>query len=196
MARHDATRFPSGWLVIAVLALSFVLWAVLFFVTLPHLQDLAGGAQPFDLRLKGYTYADARAFLTAIGERGRAYYLNPELVLDSFYPPLYAASRALPLWWLTMPGRVREGAMPLAWRQLLVALPILVALIDGGVENVCIATMIWNWPDLSPGVVQLSSAATQAKLLLGALTELLLVGFAIVWALRRLRPRAAAPTKS
>jgi hypothetical protein len=196
MAGHDAARFLSGWLVIAVLALSFVLWAALFFVTLPHLQMLAGGAQPFDLRLEGYTDADARAFLTAIGERGRAYYLNPELVLDSFYPPLYAASRALALWWLTMPGRVRDGAMPLPWRRLLVALPILVALLDGGGENVCIATMIWNWPDLSSGVVQLSSAATQAKFLLGALTELLLVGFAVVWARRRLRSRAAALPKS
>jgi hypothetical protein len=194
MAGREAARFPPGWLVIAVLALSFVLWAILFFVTLPHLQALAGGRAPFDLRIFGYSYAEARTFLTAIGEPGRAYYLNPELVLDSFYPPLYAASRGLALWWLTAPGRVRDRAIPAVWRTLLVALPILVALIDGGVENVCIAKMIGSWPDLSAGVVQLSSAATQAKFLLGAPTEVLLVVFAILWALRRLRSRVTVPT--
>jgi hypothetical protein len=41
------------------------------------------------------------------------YYASPELVIDTFYPPLYALSRGLALWWLTMPGRVREAPLPL-----------------------------------------------------------------------------------
>ena len=43
------------------------------------------------------------------GEQGRKYYVSPELVIDTLYPPLYAVSRGLALWWLTMPGRVRES---------------------------------------------------------------------------------------
>jgi hypothetical protein len=62
---------------------------------------------------KGYSYAYARAFLEAVGEQGRRYYAIPELVIDTFYPPLYALSRGLALWWLTMPGRSREGPVPL-----------------------------------------------------------------------------------
>jgi hypothetical protein len=163
-------RFPSGWLVVAVLIASGVLWAVLFFVTLPHLRALASAAAPFDVRPFGYDYAEAGAFLSAIGSQGRAYYVNPELVLDTFYPPLYATSRALTLWWLTMPGRLREEAWPLSARWTLAAIPVVVAGFDG-VENISIAHMIWTWPDLSAGLVALASMATRAKLLLGGFTK-------------------------
>jgi hypothetical protein len=170
--------FPSGRLVVALLVASGVLWAVLFFGTLAHLRALAGGAAPFDVRPFGYTYQDAKAFLDAIGSRGRAYYLNPELVLDTFYPSLYAASRALALWWLTVPGRLRDAPLPTALRWMLVALPIVVAGFDG-IENVCIARMLWMWPDLPAGLVQLASLATRLKLLSGALTEIATVVLAV-----------------
>ena len=94
-AEAHPRRFPSGWLVVALLAASAVFWAVLFFVTLAHLRMLAGGGAPFDVRPFGYSVEEARAFLDAIGGAGRAYYLNPELILDSFYPPLYATAGAL-----------------------------------------------------------------------------------------------------
>jgi hypothetical protein len=80
---------------------------------LAYLTRLAGDLTPFDIRPRGYT----RAFLEAIGEQGRSYYANPELVIDTFYPPLYALSRGLALWWLTMPGRVREAPLPLKVRR-------------------------------------------------------------------------------
>jgi hypothetical protein len=38
---------------------------------------------PFDTRPKGYNYAEARAFLEAIGQQGRRYYVSPELVIDT-----------------------------------------------------------------------------------------------------------------
>jgi hypothetical protein len=107
-----AKQFPSGFLVAALLTASGLMWAVMFFGPLAHLTRLAGGLTPFDVRLRGYSFADARAFLEAIGEQGRAYYANPELILDTFYPPLYAVSRGLALWWLTMPGRIRTAPLP------------------------------------------------------------------------------------
>ena len=116
-----AVRFPSGWLVAVLLAGNVALWAVMFFGTLAHLQALTGGAAPFDIRPLGYSYEEARSFLTAIGQQGRAYYLNRQLILDTVYPPFYAVSRALALWWLTMPGRLYDGAMPQRWRWTFVA---------------------------------------------------------------------------
>jgi hypothetical protein len=37
-------------------------------------------------------------------------------------------------------------------------------------ENGCIAVMLWTWPDLSHGLVEVSSLATQVKIIAGVLT--------------------------
>jgi hypothetical protein len=166
-------QFPSGFLVAVLLAASGLLWAVMFFGPLAHLERLASGLTPFDIRPRGYSYAEARAFLEAVGQQGRRYYVSPELVIDTVYPPLYAVSRGLALWWLTMPGRVREDPVPLKVRYALIAIPILMASLDL-FENGCIAVMLWTWPDLSHGLVEVSSLATQAKIIAGVLTEVLM----------------------
>ena len=181
-------QFPSGLLVAALLVASGLMWAVMFFGPLAHLSRLAGGATPFDIRPKGYRYDEARAFLDAIGEQGRECYANPELVLDMFYPPLYAVSRGLALGWLTMPGRVREASLPLSWRAALIAVPVIMASLDV-VENGCIAAMLWTWPDLSLGLVRVSSLATRMKIMTGVQTEILMAGLAVIWLVRRSRRR-------
>ena len=139
-------QFPLGFLVAVLLTASGLLWAVMFFGPLAHLSRLSGGMTPFDIRPWGYSYAEARAFLEAIGAEGRAYYASPELILDAFYPPLYAVSRGLALWWLTMPGRIGKAPVPLKVRWALIAVPILMATLDV-VENACVAVMLWTWPD-------------------------------------------------
>jgi hypothetical protein len=190
MDDKSVTRFPSGWLVVALLVATTIFWAVLLFVTVPHLQFLAGGADPFDVRWMGYSYDDARKYLVALGPEGRAYYLNPELVLDTFFPPLYAASSALALWWLTMPGRVVYGAVPIGWRWALVVLPVAELILDWG-ENAGIAAMLWTCSDLSPALVGATSLATQLKLVAAALTEISLIVLAVM-ALLRWRKRRFA----
>jgi hypothetical protein len=190
MGDDGAARFPSGWLVIALLVAKAIFWAGLFFVTVPHLQLLAGGADPFDARWMGYSYDEAQKYLVALGPEGRAYYLNPELVLDTFFPPLYAASSALALWWLTMPGRVIDGAMPIGGRWALVVLPVAELILDWG-ENTGIAVMLWTWSDLSPALVRAASLATQLKLVAATLTEFSLIVLAVM-ALLRWRKRKHA----
>jgi hypothetical protein len=176
-------QFPSGFLVAALLAANGLLWAVMFFGPLAHLERLASGLMPFDLRPRGYSYAEARALLEAIGQQGRRYYASPELVIDMFYPPLYAVSRGLALWWLTMPGRVREDPVLLRVRYALVAVPVLMASLDL-FENGCIAVMLWTWPDLSHGLVEVSSLATRVKIMAGVLTEVLMCVLAAIWLMR------------
>jgi hypothetical protein len=52
-------QFPSGFLVAALLAASGLLWVVMFFGPLAHLERLAGGLTPFDIQPKGYGYTEA-----------------------------------------------------------------------------------------------------------------------------------------
>jgi hypothetical protein len=67
-----------------------------------------------------------------------------------------------------MPGRLYDGAILQRWRWTLVAIPVVMASFDG-VENVCIAKMLRTWPDLSPGLVQVSSLATRLKFIAGVI---------------------------
>jgi hypothetical protein len=60
-------RFPSGFLVAVLLTASRLLWAVMFFGPLAHLSRLSDGMTPFDIAPWGYSYAEARGFLEAIG---------------------------------------------------------------------------------------------------------------------------------
>jgi hypothetical protein len=69
--------------------------------------------------------------------------------------------------------------MPLWVRCTLVAVPILMASLDV-IENGCIAVMLWAWPHLSNGVIEISSLATQVKIIAGALTETLMAELAVV----------------
>jgi hypothetical protein len=182
-ARSSGAQFPSGWLVIALLVVTAVLWGFLAFVAAPHLKSITGGAPPLDLRWQGYDVDDVSKLMEALGPEGRAYYLVPALALDMFFPLFYAASHALALWWLTMPNRSFPGAMPIALRRILIVPPIAEFVFDW-TENICGAIMIWSWPDISPALVRLSSLATQIKFVAAPLTEILLIVFALMALLR------------
>jgi hypothetical protein len=63
---------------------------------------------------------------------------------------------------------------------------ILMASLDV-IENGCIAVMLWTWPNLPKDVVEVSSLATQVKIIAGALTETLMAGLAVAWLMERRR---------
>jgi hypothetical protein len=51
-------------------------------------------------------------------------------------------------------------------------------------ENGCIAVMLWTWPDLSHGLVEISSLATRLKIMAGVFTEALMGALAAIWLMR------------
>jgi len=187
-------RLSFGWLVLAVLAINFALLAVMMFGTLAHLIGLAEGAEPFDLRPLGYTVGDARALLQLLGEEGRTYYVRAQLAVDSIYPATYALSRALLLWWLTMPGRL-PNVMRTRWRIALLMFPIFAAAFDY-FENARIAAMLLSGPELDPILVASASLATQAKSLLTLFTEVLVIILSVRVLLFWRRRKAAVPPAS
>jgi hypothetical protein len=70
-----------------------------------------------------------------------------------------------------MPWRVRGTPLPLKVRYSLIAVPILMASLDL-FEDGCISGMLWTWPDLSHGLVEVFSLATQVKIVAGVLSEI------------------------
>jgi hypothetical protein len=160
---------PTGHVVIT-LAVNIAFWAFMVFWPLDYLRHLAGGLEPFDLRPFGYSVEEARAFLFAISDIGRDYYMNVQLQLDMIYPATYALSRGLLLWWLTQPGRVADRPLPVAIRVILIVLPLLTAALDY-LENEGIAAMLRAGPQVDAEIVAEASFWTQAKSLVELATE-------------------------
>src|SRR4051812_32627859 len=144
------------------MVVSMAIWAVMVFWTLAYLRRISGGLAPFDLRPFGYDVGEARAFLAALSQIGRDYYLNVQLSLDNAYPFTYAVSRAVLLLWLTIPGRLSDQPLPSFARAALVALPIATAACDY-IENDAIAKMLVAGPQVDAETVAWASFWTQAK---------------------------------
>ena len=122
---------------------------------------------PFDLRPMGYSLDDAQAFLSALGDVGRAQYQGPQRSLDLVYPCLMGASLALAAWLFT----------PRFWALPVITLAVLAAGFDLA-ENRAVAELLVLGAD---GIdVQDVTRASQASLLKSVATMLamliLLVG--------------------
>ena len=80
------------------LATLFILTNALYFWmasrTLPALMAFAGGLPPLDALPFGYAPDYPARLFAALGEAGRDYYRAPQLILDSFYPLLFALTYA------------------------------------------------------------------------------------------------------
>jgi hypothetical protein len=166
----DRNRHPRSGHVFVAMVVSIAIWGVMVFSTLAYLRRISGGLAPFDLRPFGYDVGEARAFLAALSQIGRDYYLNVQLSLDNAYPFTYAVSRLVLLLWLTIPGRLADHPLPPVWRTTLVALPILTAACDY-VENDAIAKMLIAGPTVDAETVAWASFWTQAKSLGGLVTD-------------------------
>ena len=76
--------------------------------SLPRVSAMAGGLVPFDMRPTGYTPGEAQAFVLALSDEGRGFYLNVQQGLDFVFPALSALVLVWSFRWLSpgMMGRV------------------------------------------------------------------------------------------
>lgn len=116
-----------------------VVWLFMVLLTLPYIQQQAGGLAPFDLRPLGYSFDEAKAFLTALSPQGKAYYLGPQHWLDLFFPGLVAATLYCALVVLLRPYVGGNG-------RFVAALAAFVAVFDW-LENSAVAAMLNAGPD-------------------------------------------------
>ncbi len=72
----------------ACFVIAMAIYVTMLVVTLPTLSNMANGLPAFDMRTFGYSVDQANEYLQALSEEGRRYYIDRQLVLDIFYPPL------------------------------------------------------------------------------------------------------------
>lgn len=168
-------RALAFWVLVAATA---AVWGAMVFWTLPQIAADAGGLRPFDMRPFGYSEAEARAFLLALGPEGRALYSGPQRLLDAVFPALQAATFGVAILYLSrgFPARGRLG---------LVALPVM-AMVADWLENALVAAMLDQPAEAVPaGLIAQASAVTFAKSALVTASSLTLLGLLGLRALRR-----------
>ncbi|SEQ61940.1 hypothetical protein [Thalassovita taeanensis] len=128
-------------------------YAVMVLWTLPEISAQTGELRPFDLRPTGYSSAEARAFLAALSDKGRALYLGPQHWLDLLYPALLA---------ITLAGAVRALVTPKALQIALIT-SVMLGMAADYVENTLVARMLNETGAVPDGLIALASCATVAK---------------------------------
>lgn len=179
------TGFLSTRLVLAALLVNLALGGFMLFGTLARLSEFADGLEPFDLRPRGYSIGEARTLIVLMGEEGRRYYLTVHAWVANLYPVTFLISRGLLICWLTEPGRAFGGPIRTMWRIAFLALPV-VEMVPDYLENLRIQEMLEAGNTLESGLVASASAATQTKILLTGLTELMCVVLGAMTLARRL----------
>jgi hypothetical protein len=184
----ERMRFPLGRWVLVFMLVSIALWATMIYGTLAHLRQLAGGLDPFDVRPFGYDSAQARTLLDALGESGRDFYARVQLWFDTVYPATYAVSRAIVMWWFTVPGRLTDAPVPLALRILLIVPSFATATFDYA-ENAEIGRMLAAGPNVHSDVIEAASRMTVLKSMVGVANETVVLVLAVIVGLRWRRGR-------
>jgi len=147
----------SGRIVAGLFILTQAIYLTMLLVTLPAVQSFAADKVLFDLSLTGYSYDYAVSLLQALESEGRRVYLERQLPLDFIYPALFAISNALLLTWIFNKSYAPDSRM---FNFCLI--PFVAGLFDY-LENIAIIQMIHAYPQVSPGLVSLSSAFTLLK---------------------------------
>lgn len=167
--------------VFGTLAVTFC--AFMVFGTLAKLEFLSE-LKPLDMRPAGYRPSDVRILFESLGNSGRAYYFERQLLLDTFYPALLALTLSS-IYRLLGKGmnfdRLARAGIAVSW---------LAACFDYA-ENACIAAMLNFWGDSPDSLAFFSSLFTITK---SALTTLAATGVLtlLIWRLlHRKKPNDA-----
>ncbi len=158
---------------------AFAVYAVMMVWTLPGITAEAGGLTPFDLRLRGYTPAEAQAFVDALSLRGRALYTGPQRLLDLFYPGLLA---------LVLLGAILTLVTGRGMRATLIVMTFIGMAADYG-ENYRVGEMLgWDGP-LPEELVKAASTLTVTKSTMTGLVMLAVLAAVLLAMWRRWRAR-------
>lgn len=158
-----------------------LIYLLMINVTLPHIEAVSGQV-PFDMRPFGYGLDEAKDLLEGLQQDGRRYYLTRQIPLDTVYPALLALTLISTICWigLGLPHSklVRVG----------IAFSVAAAFFDYA-ENLGVAVIILNWPNMNSGLVDATSTATVLK----SCSTVAAVSTMLVLAVLRFSRRKVAP---
>jgi hypothetical protein len=159
---------------------AILVYFLMVFGTLADIERITG-VRAFDMRPTGYTYADALALISALGDEGRRIYLMRQIPLDTVYPALLAVSSASSLFWLS-----RSFGSTVRWYRGFAAMAYLAATADYA-ENLLIIWMLNAGPSVPEALVTAASLASVSKSILSTIVFTALLVALTEFAICRMR---------
>ena len=165
---------------------AMLVYCLMVFGSLAEIERITG-FRAFDMRPTGYSYAEALALISALGEEGRRVYLAMQIPLDTVYPALLAISSASSLFWLS-----QSFGSTARWYQAVAAVAYLAAIADYA-ENGLIVWMLDAGPGAPEPLVKAASLASVSKSVFSTIvfTTLLIALAEFVIRKMRQRPRVS-----
>lgn len=151
-----------------------------------QLMEITGGVGILDMEVM-YTPDQAYAFLTAMGDAGRAFDLTNIIPIDLFVPFFYALFLSTFITWLLHRWLPVESG----WHRLNVV-PVIGAAFDY-LENFGIIAMLLAWPVRMPEIAQFTMASTLLKFSFSAVAFLIVAGAIAGWIVYAVRGRIRSP---
>ena len=173
--------FPQhGSRILLFWGVAILVYFLMVFGTLADIERITS-VRAFDMRPTGYTYADALALISALGDEGRRIYLMRQIPLDMVYPALLAISSASSLFWLS-----RSFDSTVRWYRAFAAMAYLAATADYA-ENLLIVWMLNAGPSVPEALVTAASLASMSKSILSTIVFTTLLVALTEFAIRRMR---------
>ncbi|MGR3813803.1 MAG: hypothetical protein ACU0AU_06910 [Cognatishimia activa] len=160
-----------------------LVYCLMVFGSLADIESITG-VRAFDMRPTGYSYADALALISALGEEGRRVYLTMQIPLDTVYPALLAISSAGSLYWLS-----QAFSSSARWYRSAATVAYLAAIADYA-ENGLIVWMLSAGFGVSEAMVAAASFASVSKSILSTVVFTALLIALAEFVIRRMRQRA------
>ncbi len=161
---------------------AMLVYILMVFGSLAEIERITG-VMAFDMRPTGYSYADALALISALGEEGRRVYLAMQIPLDTVYPALLAISSASSLYWLS-----QSFGSTARWYRAVAALAYLAAIADYA-ENGLIVWMLNAGLGVPEALVTTASLASVSKSIFSTIVFATLLIALAEFAMRRMRQR-------
>ena len=159
-----------------------VVYCLMVFGSLADIERISG-LRAFDMRPTGYSYTDALALISALGEEGKNIYLAVQIPLDTVYPALLALASASSLFWLS-----QSFGSTARWYRAAAAVAYLAAIADYA-ENGLIVWMLNAGLGAPEALVTAASFASVSKSVTSTIVFTTLLIALTEFAVRRMRQR-------
>lgn len=151
-------------------AVTLIICCVMNLYLLPLIESTTQGIRAFDMNSLGYSFEQAKTFVSLLSEEGMKTYLFRQLPLDFIYPIAYTVFFSLSI--LKLRGD----------KKWLVVFPLLLMISDY-IEN--IITIVMLRTDFSSSVAAAGSCVTTIKSVLMYITIILVLVLFVLWLIKR-----------